>query len=108
MYCGDRSVVVTVGQALGIAQSVAADPGVGVVVDSYHLWWDPELEHTLTDASDRILGLQLADWISAPPDPLDGRGMLGDGSIDLGRFCALVDAAGYEGLVEVEIFNPTI
>jgi sugar phosphate isomerase/epimerase len=82
--------------------------GVGVVLDSYHLWWDPDLEQSIANATGSILGVQLADWLAPPPDPLNGRGMLGDGSIDLRRFCELVRAAGYDGPVEVEIFNPEI
>jgi sugar phosphate isomerase/epimerase len=108
LYCGDRSVIVTLAQATAIARRLAPDDTVGVVVDSYHLWWDPELPGALAGAGERILGVQLADWLAPPPDPLNGRGMLGDGSIDLARFCALVDGTGYRGPVEVEIFNPEV
>jgi len=107
LYCGDRSVVVTLAQALRMAELTRSD-GVGVVLDSYHLWWDPDLEQSIANATGSILGVQLADWLAPPPDPLNGRGMLGDGSIDLRRFCELVRAAGYDGPVEVEIFNPEI
>jgi sugar phosphate isomerase/epimerase len=107
LYCGDRSVVVTLAQALQLAASVTVGR-VGVMVDSYHLWWDPELTAGLMRARDRVLGLQLADWVAPPPDPLNGRGMLGDGCIDLRAFRASVDATGYEGPIEVEIFNPQI
>jgi len=78
------------------------------MIDSYHLWWDPEIEADLATAGDLVLGLQLADWLAPPPDPLNGRGMLGDGTIDLRSFCASVDATGYRGPVEVEIFNPEV
>jgi sugar phosphate isomerase/epimerase len=78
------------------------------MIDSYHVWWDPELGTALSAARDRVLGLQLADWIAPPPDPLNGRGMLGEGSIDLRGFCRVVDATGYRGPIEVEIFNPTV
>jgi sugar phosphate isomerase/epimerase len=108
LYCADRSVIVTLAQALAVARLAADDTTVGVVLDSYHLWWDPELERGLAAAGERILGSQLADWLAPPPHPLNGRGMLGDGSIDLRRYCALVDGAGYDGLVEVEIFNPEV
>ncbi|MGO9656873.1 MAG: sugar phosphate isomerase/epimerase family protein [Acidimicrobiales bacterium] len=107
LYCADRSVVVTLAQALRLAASVPAGR-VGVMVDSYHLWWDPQLEAGLAAAGDLVLGLQLADWIAPPPDPLNGRGMLGDGTIDLRAFRASVDATGYAGPVEVEIFNPDV
>ncbi len=107
LYCGDRSVVVTLAQALQLAAS-ASTGEVGVMLDSYHLWWDPELESGLGAAAGRVLGLQLADWIAPLPDPLNGRGMLGDGTIDLRRFLAGVDATGYRGPIEVEIFNPQV
>ncbi len=65
VYCGDRSVVVTLAQALGLAASTPAG-GVGVMIDSYHLWWEPEIEAGLAAAGDRVLGVQLADWIAPP------------------------------------------
>ena len=107
LYCGDRSVVVTLGQALRLASAAHAGR-VGLMIDSYHVWWDPELDAGLSAAGDRVLGLQLADWIAPPPDPLNGRGMLGEGTIDLRRFCAAIDATGYRGPIEVEIFNPQV
>ena len=39
---------------------------------------------------------------------LAGRGMMGDGVIDLPRIRALVDAAGYDGPIEVEVINPAL
>jgi sugar phosphate isomerase/epimerase len=106
IYCGDRSVVVTLRQALALANS--AGPGVGVVLDSYHLWWDPELACSVAEAEGSIKGVQLADWLAPPPDPLNGRGMLGDGRIDLAGFVRLIESVGYSGAIEVEIFNPEV
>lgn len=104
LYCADRSVVVTLAQATAIARG--AGPGVGVLLDSYHLWWDPDLEAALADASDLVEGLQLADWLAPPPHHLNGRGMLGEGTIDLRRFCQRVEElTAYRGPIEVEIFN---
>lgn len=100
MYCGDRSAIVTLTQALGL--------GVGVVIDTYHLWWDPQLDQSLAASAGRIVSFQLADWIAPPPDPLNGRGMIGDGCIDLRRFSQLVDSADYKGLIETEIFHPDV
>lgn len=110
LYCADRSVVVTLPQALSMAAAATEASGatVGVVLDSYHLWWDPDLEASVQRAAGHILGLQLADWVVPLSDPLNGRGMLGDGSIDLRSFRRLVGEAGYQGLDEVEIFNPAI
>jgi sugar phosphate isomerase/epimerase len=107
VYCGDRSVIVTLAQSLAVVGAVAPDY-VGVVLDSYHLWWDPELELGVSQAGGRIVSAQLADWLAPPPHPLNGRGMLGEGTIDLRAFCRLVDSAGFSGLFEVEIFNPDV
>lgn len=110
LYCADRSVVVTLAQALSVAEAAARASGgtVGVVLDSYHLWWDPELESSVRQATGHVLGVQLADWVVPLADPLNGRGMLGDGSIDFKNFRFLVVETGYEGLHEIEIFNPAI
>ena len=105
LYCGDRSVVVTLAQALSIAHSLE---GVGVLLDSYHLWWDPELTTQVHAARGAVLGVQLADWLAPPPHPLEGRGMLGDGTIDFAHFLQLVEEAGYAGRIEIEIFNQAV
>ena len=104
-YCADRSVIVSLAQALSLAR---ANEGVGGVLGSYHLWWDPELPAGVEASAEHIHGLQLADWLSPPPDHLNGRGMPGDGCIDIAGFVALGEAAGYRGPIEVEVFNPTV
>lgn len=105
IYAADRGVVSTLGQALDLAEPYAADE-VGVVVDTFHLWWEPELDRQLTRAGDRILSYQVGDWITPlPPDSLLARGMMGDGHVDFAAFTAAVAQAGYRGDVEVEIFN---
>lgn len=107
MFAGDRSVVVTLGEALDLAERFPADR-VGVIVDAYHVWWDPEVEAQVARAGGRILGYHVSDWLAPPPDALLGRGMMGDGAIDLRRLRAVVDAAGYTGPIEVEIFNQAL
>ena len=105
MFCSDRCVVSTLGQALDIAEQFPAD-AVGVVVDAYHVWWDPDVENAIARAGDRILSWQVCDWVTPlPAGVLMGRGMMGDGCIDVRRLGTAVQAAGYDGLVEVEIFN---
>ncbi|MFB7633731.1 sugar phosphate isomerase/epimerase family protein [Streptomyces sp. NPDC056149] len=134
MYAADRCVVSTLAQALDLAERFPAAQ-VGVVVDTYHLWWDDTLATQLARASgavaggatdperrpappapsspasppSRIAAFQLADWITPLPEGvLLGRGQLGDGSVDLRRFRERVDATGYAGPIEVEIFNPSL
>jgi sugar phosphate isomerase/epimerase len=104
MFAGDRSVIVTLGEALDLAGRFPADR-VGVIVDAYHVWWDPEVDAQVTRAGGRILGYHVSDWLAPPPDPLLGRGMMGDGVIELRRLRGAVEAAGYTGPIEVEIFN---
>jgi sugar phosphate isomerase/epimerase len=103
----ERSVIVTLAQALDIAERFDPEQ-VGVVIDVYHVFWDPELFSQITRASGRILGFHINDWVVPTRDPLLERGMMGDGVIELRRIRAAVDDAGYAGPIEVEIFNPEI
>jgi len=105
MMVAERSVVVSLEQANEIAERFDAER-VGVVVDVYHVWWDPYLERELERARGRILGYHVSDWLVPTPDILAGRGMMGDGVIDLRRVRTLVEAAGYDGPIEVEVINP--
>jgi sugar phosphate isomerase/epimerase len=107
MFAGDRSVIVTLAQALTLAEAFPPSQ-VGVIVDAYHVWWDPDLRAQLKRAAGRILGYHVSDWLVPPPDLLLGRGMMGDGLIDLRALRGAVEAAGYEGPIEVEIFNQEI
>ncbi|MFC4493425.1 sugar phosphate isomerase/epimerase family protein [Streptomyces ovatisporus] len=108
MFASDRCVVSTLGQALDLAERFPAEQ-VGVVVDTYHVWWDDRAPEAIAraGAGGRLAAFQLADWVTPLPEGvLLGRGQLGDGAVDLRRFRELVDAAGYDGPIEVEIFNP--
>ena len=107
MYAGDRSVVVTLAQANAMAARLAS-PFVGVAVDVYHVWWDPAVYTEIARAANTIVGFHVSDWLVPPPDHLLGRGMLGDGIIELRRLRQATDAAGYAGPIEVEIFNQAI
>ena len=110
MYASDRCVVSTLAQALDLAERFPAGQ-VGVVVDTYHLWWDDTVGDQITraGAAGRIASFQLADWITPLPEGvLLGRGQLGEGSVDLRWFRERVEAAGYDGPIEVEIFNPEL
>ncbi|GES29628.1 sugar phosphate isomerase/epimerase family protein [Streptomyces angustmyceticus] len=114
MYAADRCVVSTLAQALDLAERFPAGQ-VGVVVDTYHLWWDDTVGTQIAraggtgGAGSRIAAFQLADWITPLPEgALLGRGQLGDGAVDLRWFRERVEAAGYRGPVEVEIFHPAL
>jgi sugar phosphate isomerase/epimerase len=107
MMIGERSAVNTLGQALGIAERIG-DDGVGVVIDVYHTFWDPELAAGIERARGRIVGYHVNDWLRETSHTLLERGMMGDGIIDLHGFSAMIEAAGYCGPIEVEILNPAI
>ncbi|HEV2784365.1 MAG TPA: sugar phosphate isomerase/epimerase family protein [Actinophytocola sp.] len=107
MYCADRGVVSTLDGALELAAPFPADT-VGVVVDTYHLWWDERIwdRIALAGAAGRIASYQVADWITPlPAGVLLGRGLPGAGCVETARFTGAVDAAGYTGPIEVEVFN---
>ncbi|MCS6854384.1 MAG: sugar phosphate isomerase/epimerase [Elioraea sp.] len=103
MTCADRSVLVTLAQALAWCDTLGE--GVGVAVDSYHVWWDPDLAASLARAQGRILAFHVCDWLRDTRDLVFDRGMMGDGVIDLARLRGLVDHAGYDGPIEVEILS---
>ncbi|WP_193043318.1 sugar phosphate isomerase/epimerase family protein [Mycolicibacterium baixiangningiae] len=110
MFCADRAVVSTLAQALDLAAPHPART-VGVVVDTFHVWWDPHLAEGIAaaGAAGRISAFQICDWlVPMTPDPLVSRGMMGDGVIDFGSITALVRDAGYTGDIEVEIFNEKV
>lgn len=105
MYAADRACVNTLAQALDLAEALG--PDVGVAVDVYHVWWDPDLDRQIAraGATNRIFAHHICDWLVPTTDMLNDRGMMGDGVIDLPRIRALVEAAGYHGPQEVEIFS---
>jgi len=108
MFCADRCVIASLGEAVDLALLFPAE-AVGVVVDTYHVWWDARLVAELARAAERIVSYQVCDWVlPLPADALLGRGHLGDGVIDFGPVTAAVAAAGYRGYVEVEIFNADV
>ena len=106
-FAADRSVIVTLGQANELVVRLDSAQ-VGVVIDTYHVWWDPDLYAQIARAAGSILGFHVDDWLCPNRDPLMGRGMMGDGVIDLRRIRRAVDKAGYRGPIEVEIFNQQI
>jgi sugar phosphate isomerase/epimerase len=107
MFAADRSVVSSLAQALGIVGRIG-HPAVGVVVDAYHVWWEEDVHGLIERAGTAILGFHVDDWLVPPPDVLLGRGMMGDGVIDLRALRRSVDRAGYDGPIEVEVFNQAV
>ncbi|WP_116050282.1 sugar phosphate isomerase/epimerase family protein [Amycolatopsis palatopharyngis] len=108
IFAADRGVVSTLAQALDIAEQHPADT-VGVVVDTFHVWWEPGVLDQIARAGQRIVSYQVCEWITPlPADSLLSRGMMGDGHIDFRALTSAVAAAGYTGDIEVEIFNADV
>ncbi|MFJ4617973.1 sugar phosphate isomerase/epimerase family protein [Streptomyces sp. NPDC088812] len=110
MFASDRCVVSTLAQALDLAERFPAHQ-VGVTVDTYHIWWDDAAPGQIAraGAGGRIHTFQLADWTTPLPEGvLNGRGQIGDGAIDMREWKAYVEAAGYTGAIEVELFNDAL
>jgi sugar phosphate isomerase/epimerase len=108
MYAADRACVNTMEQALDLCDEL--DPGktgaLGVAVDVYHVWWDPKLQAQIVRAGrDRLLAFHVCDWMTPTTDLLNDRGMMGDGVIDIPRIRGWVEAEGFAGYSEVEIFS---
>ena len=107
MFAGDRSVLTTIAEATGMAAPYEPQR-VGVILDVFHIWWDATVMQQIAEVASRIMGFHVSDWLVPLPDVLLGRGMMGDGIIDLRAMRVAADAAGYKGPIEVEIFNQAI
>ena len=105
MYAADRACINTIDQALDICETLGET--VGVAIDVYHVWWDPNLAMAIARAGRmrRIFAHHICDWLVPTRDMLNDRGMMGDGVIDLKAIRAMIEAAGYFGPQEVEIFS---
>lgn len=106
MYADCRSAVNTLGQANDMADELN-HPSVGAVVDVYHLWWDPELEAQIkrSAAAGRLYAFHVCDWRTPTEDLLNDRGLMGEGCINIREIRGWVEAAGFKGYNEVEIFS---
>jgi len=100
-----RSVVNTLATANDWCDQIGAEHTLGIALDTYAVWWDPDLPAQIARAGKRIIGFHLSDWLADTRDVRVDRGMMGDGVIDLASLCNLVDACGYDGFYEVEILS---
>jgi len=109
MYAADRACVNTLAQANDLCDELGPDgrQGLGVALDVYHVWWDPALQREIARAGEheRLFAYHICDWLVPTRDLLNDRGMMGDGIIDLPLIRGWVEAAGYRGMHEVEIFS---
>ena len=106
MYADTRSAINTLAQANDMAVQINS-PWVGVAVDVYHLWWDPFLEQEIKRCGKdgHLLAFHICDWNSPTTDLLLDRGLMGDGCIPVNQIRSWVEAAGFNGFYEVEIFS---
>ena len=107
-YAADRACVNTTEQALDICDRL--DPNrtgmLGVALDVYHIWWDPELMSQIArTGKDRMMAFHVCDWLVPTTDILNDRGMMGDGVIDIKAIRAAVETQGFAGYSEIEIFS---
>lgn len=106
MMAADRSAVCRVADATDLIDELGRPEGLGVVVDAYHVWWDQGLAADLERVGDRVLGFHVSDWVSPLTGGLtSGRGIMGEGCIDLAGLECMVASAGYSGAVEVEVIS---
>jgi sugar phosphate isomerase/epimerase len=106
MYADSRSAINTLAQANSMVESLKS-PWVGVAVDVYHLWWDPNLEKEIKRCGKNkaLLAFHICDWKSPTTDFLNDRGLMGEGCIPINRIRSWVEDAGFNGFNEVEIFS---
>jgi sugar phosphate isomerase/epimerase len=110
VYAADRSCLSLLSEALDMCEAIEGpvmSPMLGVCLDVYHVWWDPNLRRDIARAGHekRIFGFHVCDWLVPTRDVLNDRGMMGDGVIDIPGIRAMVERAGYQALIEVEIFS---
>jgi sugar phosphate isomerase/epimerase len=103
MYAADRACINTLAHANDLCDALG--PDLGIALDAYHVWWDPDLPRQIARAGKRIISYHVCDWLVPTTDFLLDRGMMGDGVIDLRTLRKLVEATGYSGYVDVEIFS---
>jgi sugar phosphate isomerase/epimerase len=103
VYAADRGCISTLAEMLDLCDALGE--GLGVAVDVYHVWWDPTLAKQIARAGKRIIAHHICDWLVPTKDILNDRGMMGDGVIDLPAIRRMIEAAGYNGIQEVEIFS---
>jgi sugar phosphate isomerase/epimerase len=107
MYAGDKSCINRMAEARQVCEQLGHDPHVGIAVDVYHVWWDPDLprEIQLAGQQGNLTAFHVCDWRLPTRDLLTDRALMGDGCIDIPGIRAMVESAGFDGPIEVEIFS---
>lgn len=107
MYADDRSAVNTMGQANALCRGLGHPAALGIACDVYHTWWDPDLPGAVAEAAAHgcLTSFHICDWLTPTTDLLNDRGLMGEGCIDVASISSDVDASGFAGFREVEIFS---
>ncbi|MGI8605177.1 MAG: sugar phosphate isomerase/epimerase family protein [Verrucomicrobiales bacterium] len=107
MYADDRSAINTIAQAHALCDALGSPPALGIAVDVYHTWWDPDLRKGIDRArkTGRLFSFHICDWLTPTTDLLNDRGLMGEGCIDLKRISNWIGRSGFPGWREVEIFS---
>lgn len=107
VYADDRSAINTIASANAICDQLGSPEHLGIAIDVYHTWWDPELwnQIRITGEKNRLFSFHICDWRTPTTDLLNDRGIMGEGCIDIARIRGQVRAAGFQGHDEVEIFS---
>jgi len=103
MYAADRGCITTIAEMTDLCDALG--DGLGLAIDTYHVWWDPNLAREVARAGKRIISHHICDWLVPTRHMLNDRGMMGDGVIDFKAIRRMIEAAGYTGIQEVEIFS---
>ena len=103
MYAADRGCITTINEMTDLCDELG--DGLGIAIDTYHVWWDPNLGREIARAGSRIISHHICDWLVPTRHLLTDRGMMGDGVIDFPAIRRMIEAAGYRGIQEVEIFS---
>lgn len=104
VYAADRSCLNSIAAALDLVARFGPQQ-LGICLDVYHIWWDPLLSESMACCRGLITGFHVCDWLVPTCDPVYDRGMMGDGVIDIPSIRRDAEEAGYDGLIEVEIFS---
>ncbi|HQS04704.1 MAG TPA: sugar phosphate isomerase/epimerase family protein, partial [Daejeonella sp.] len=106
MYADSRSAINTLAQANDMAEELNS-PWLGIAVDVYHLWWDPNLEQEIKRCGQKgnLSAFHICDWKSPSLDMLNDRGLMGEGCINIKEIRGWVEESGFNGFIEVEIFS---
>jgi sugar phosphate isomerase/epimerase len=107
MYADDRSAISTMAQSHAVCDELGSPEHLGIAVDVYHVWWDDSLESQIKLAGkrNRLFAFHVCDWKTPTNDLLNDRGLMGEGCIPIKRIQSWVNAAGFGGFNEVEIFS---